>query len=308
MSGMNILAAAAVAAAAVLALTLYYGFRERRLLSRLSRMLDDAMAGRFTEQNFDETMLSALETRMAHFLEGQRTASGKLETERDKIKTLISDISHQTRTPVANMVLYTQLLGETALSDENRKLLDALEAQTNKLSFLIDSLVKLSRLESGIIQVKPAVQKIRPLLEEGRKQAEPVAEKKGIRLDFEETDARAVFDLKWTAEAFHNLLSNAVKYSPAGGTVWVRAESYQHFIRLEVRDEGIGIAEEEQAKIFARFYRSEDAVEEEGVGIGLYLARKIIHAQEGYIRVRSAKGKGASFYIYLPAGDNVTKM
>lgn len=301
MSGMSVsvLAAAAVIAAAFL----YFEYRERRLLNRLSRMLDAAAEGDFSEKDFDESMLSALETRMVRFLEGQRTASKKLEEDRDKIKTLISDISHQTKTPVANIILYAQLLEEAELPKESGQLLQALEGQAVKLTFLIDNLVKMSRLESGIIQVKPHEQAVQLLLEDVKGQIAPAAEKKGIRLHFEKTQDRAVFDEKWTAEALYNLLSNAVKYTAAGGSVSVFTESYQYFVRIEVRDTGIGIAEEEQARVFARFYRSEEAAEEEGVGIGLYLAREIIQEQEGYIRLQSAKGKGASFYVYIPAGD-----
>lgn len=301
MSGMSVsvLAAAAVIAAAFL----YFEYRERRLLNRLSRMLDAAAEGDFSEKDFDESMLSALETRMVRFLEGQRTASKKMEEDRDKIKTLISDISHQTKTPVANIILYAQLLEEAELPGGSGQLLQALEGQAVKLNFLIDNLVKMSRLESGIIQVKPHEQAVQLLLEDVKGQIAPAAEKKGIRLHFEKTQAWAVFDEKWTAEALYNLLSNAVKYTAAGGSVSVFTESYQYFVRIEVRDTGIGIAEEEQARVFARFYRSEEAAEEEGVGIGLYLSREIIHAQEGYIRLQSVKGKGASFYVYIPAGD-----
>ncbi len=295
------------------AVTLFFLYRERRLMKRLAQMLDQAMEGRFAEEAYDETLLSALESRMVRFLGRQATLEKKQEEERDRVRTLISDISHQTKTPVANLILYAQLLEEKGLPKENLSYLKALEGQAEKLSVLIGGLVKLSRLENGIIQVKPFRQPVQPLLDRVTEQIYPAAQGKGIFLEAEKTSAIACFDAKWTVEALYNLLSNAVKYTNTGGSVLVRTECYQMFCRIEVKDTGIGITEEEQAKIFTRFYRGEEAAEEEGVGIGLYLAREIVHAQGGYIRVLSQKGQGSSFFLYLPAGgegqrSDLTKM
>lgn len=126
------------------------------------------------------------------------------------------------------------------------------------------------------------------------------AGEKGITLTVGQKEGSAVFDLKWTEEAVCNLLDNAVKYTPPGGTVTVEVKNYELFSTIRVTDTGPGISEEEQAKIFGRFYRAPGAWQAEGVGIGLYLTRQIAEKQGGYVKVESALGKGSVFSLFLP--------
>ena len=223
----------------------------RRMLDTLGKMLDDAIRGEFRESLYDESRLSALETRMAHYL-------------------------------------------------------SALEHQAEKLRFLIDALVKTSRLESGVLAMTPKRHGIQQLLDTASAQAAPGAEAKAITLTVEPTDLTARFDPKWTAEALYNLVDNAVKYPPAGGAVTLRAVGYELFCRVDVTDTGPGIPESEQARIFQRFYRSPSASEAEGVGIGLYLARQIAAGQGGYLKVSSRPGEGSTFSLFLPRAEERT--
>lgn len=294
-----ITAAAVIFAAAALAAAVWNRLHARRVMKNLNRMLDAAMAGTFLEQDFDESLLSAVESRFAHYLAANAVSSQKRQEEKDKIKTLIADISHQTKTPVANILLYTQLLSEQELSPEGRDCAAALESQVEKLRALVDALVKISRLETGILALHPKEGPLAPMLEAAAAQFAPRAAEKEITLTLIPTDAQAVFDPKWTAEAVCNLLDNAVKYTSAGGTVTVEVILYQMFCRVNVTDNGPGIPEAERAKIFQRFYRSPAAYETEGVGIGLYLARQIAEGQGGYVRVSSRPGWGSCFSLYL---------
>lgn len=275
----------------------WYRRRTRRILENLSRMLDIAMQGDFTEEYFDESMLSSVETKLAHYLTASATSAKNVQAEKNKIKTLIADISHQTKTPIANILLYTQLLME---EPGNRACLDALEGQTKKLQSLIDALVKTSRLESGVIALHPMPGKLLPMLESAVSQLAPKAATKKIQISLEATAADAVFDPKWTEEAIYNLLDNAVKYTSAGGAVRVTVKAYQMFSAIHVSDTGPGIAEEEQPRVFRRFYRGAEHAEEEGVGIGLYLVRQIAEGQGGYVKVSSQMGVGSTFSLYLP--------
>lgn len=295
-------AAAAIFAAAALAAAVWNRLHAKRVMRDLERMLDAAMAGTFLEQDFDESLLSAVESRFAHYLAANAVSAQKLQEEKDKIKTLIADISHQTKTPVANILLYAQLLSEQELSPEGRDCAAALEGQVEKLRALIEALVKTSRLEAGVLALHPRAGPLGPVLEEAAAQFAPRAAERRIRLVISPTDISAVFDPKWTAEALCNLLDNAVKYTPAGGRVTVEAVSYQLFCRIDVTDTGPGIPEEERAKVFQRFYRSPAAYEAEGVGIGLYLARQIAQGQGGYIKASSRPGQGSRFSLYLPQG------
>ena len=281
-------------------IVLAYRYKSRKMLKRLDQMLDTAINGEFTEDSFDESMLSAVESKLAHYLAASTVSARNLREEKNKIESLISDISHQTKTPITNIMLYTELLSEQELSPKNQSCVKALEKQTEKLRILIDALVKTSRLETGIITLHPSFGSLQPVLRAAADQIKHKAEAKNIRLTVKEDDAKALFDPKWTEEAVFNLLDNAVKYTPKGGQVTLYTTEYPLFTAVNVRDSGKGIPESEQPGIFRRFYRGTDHQKEEGIGIGLYLVRQIAENQGGYVKVFSRKGQGATFSIYIP--------
>ncbi|MBU5672790.1 HAMP domain-containing histidine kinase [Paenibacillus sp. MSJ-6] len=271
-------------------------------MKRLNDMLDSAITSSFSETMFDESMLSAVETRMANYLSASVLSARNLSGERDKIKTLLADISHQTKTPIANILLYAELLNEQRLPEESKSSLEVLKGQAEKLAFLVDALVKISRLESGVLVLSSKQQSVQPLLEQVLEQAIPKAAAKRIRIkvNFDHAEGTACYDLKWTAEALYNLLDNAIKYTAPGGEIQLAVKTYELFLRMDVSDNGIGISEEELPRIFSRFYRSPAVSETEGVGIGLYLSRQIITGQGGYIKVQSTPDAGSIFSVYLP--------
>ena len=273
--------------------------KARKTMETIEKMLDAAMAGSFSESGFDESKLSALETKFAHYLSAAETSSRNVAQEKDRIKSLIADISHQTKTPIANLLLYSELLMEEDLPPSAKANVDALYHQSEKLRFLIDSLVKLSRLENGILSLSPQSAALQPLLRGVAEQYAAKAAEKGLSLQLQDTNASAIFDMKWTAEALANMVDNAIKYTEHG-TITISAGSYELFARIDISDTGPGIPESERAKIFTRFYRSKNAGEQEGVGIGLYLARQIISCEGGYIKVSSIPGKGSTFSVFLP--------
>lgn len=275
-------------------------FKVDKIMDRLNRMLENAINGKPVETSFDESKMSTLETKLQKYLKMTGTSRDQLAEEKMKINQLISDISHQTKTPIANIMIYSQLLAERNLSEQDKMCVEALTEQAEKLNFLIASLVKASRLENGVIAVTPKMQEIQPLLDRTLSQISAKAEQKHIRIECQPTDAKAKFDLKWTVEAIYNILDNGVKYTPNGGNMSISVTTYQLFCRMDIRDTGMGISEDEQAKIFARFYRSPSVSDSEGVGIGLYLAREIISSEGGYIKLDSKVGSGSIFSIFLP--------
>ena len=298
MTGIALTAAALAAAGA--AFGVWQWAARRRTLRRLNAMLDRAIAGGFSEERFDETELSALEGRLARFLRGSAAARRTVETEQAAVKILIADISHQTRTPIANLLLYASLLSESELDPRQREQVDALSAQAEKLSFLIKALVKASRLEAGIVAPAPAVNPVGPLLENAVEQEGPAALAKQITITAEPFDGSAAFDPRWTGEALGNVVNNAVKYTPPGGRVSVSAQLLDSFCRIDVADTGPGVPEGKQAAVFNRFYRGGATRAAEGLGLGLYLAREILAKQGGYIRLSSRPGEGCVFSLYLP--------
>lgn len=278
--------------------TIVYRIRARKLYTGLNDMLEQAMAGTLSETDFDESLHSALENKFHSYLTASETSSNNVKEERARIKELIADISHQTKTPISNILLYTELLSEQELSESGREYVESLSSQTIKLRFLIDSLVKMSRLESGVFTLVPEYIPLAPMFDKLQTQFAMPAAQKGISLIFQPTEACAVYDEKWTLEAVGNILDNAIKYTKQGG-ITVKAVSYELFCCIQISDTGIGIPEEELSKIFSRFHRSPDVHDEEGIGIGLYLSREIIAREGGYIKVDSSVGRGSTFFVYL---------
>lgn len=282
---------------------LCYRRHAKKTFDTLNDMIDSLMENRFQEETFDESRLSALESKFAHYLRASQVSARNVAEERNKIKGLITDISHQTKTPLSNILLYSELLRESSLDKESLENAAYISQQAQKLSFLITSLVQLSRMETGIITMQPEYRDVRALAEKIYSQYRPAAEQKGLYLNLgghkEDTDLyMAKYDEKWTMEAVGNIVDNAIKYTETGG-ITLSVKSYEMFCCLEISDTGIGIAEEETAQIFARFYRSRAVSQKQGVGIGLYLAREIISAQDGYIKVASRLNEGTVFGVYL---------
>ena len=150
----------------VTAIIIFVNYRRtKKTMDTIEEMLNVAVKGEFTEGQFDETRMSALETKFAHYLSASALSAQNVEAEKDKIKALIADISHQTKTPIANLLLYSELLLEEELPQQIEGNVSAIHEQTQKLKFLIESLVKLSRLENGILQLVPRMEKLQPMLE-----------------------------------------------------------------------------------------------------------------------------------------------
>ena len=189
---------------------------------------------------------------------------------------------------------------ENGGGESERRLIREIIRQTERLDFLIQSLTKMSRLETNVVEVKPIVQDVSSLLSEVVRGVQSKAQQKKISICCDtENISKASYDLKWTKEALGNILDNAVKYSPIGSKVSIEVTEYELYTDICVKDCGIGIAEEEIPKIFGRFYRSEEVQQEDGVGIGLFLAREIVKKQDGYIKVVSKPGEGTEFHVFL---------
>ncbi len=289
----------AVSGAAIVVVVSRY--KTRKTMKHLFEMMNRAIDGTFEESTYDESMLSALETKMKTYLSKNLLSSKELSTERDKIKSLISDISHQTKTPIANILLYSSLLKEQEeLPEELKDIVEQICSQSEKLNFLIGALIKTSRLETGIISVECSQNSVKELIENILGQVELKAKEKEISIKVFIGEEKAFFDMKWMGEAIYNILDNAVKYTSKGGHIKVEVKEYEMFCRIDIEDDGIGIEEREQSKIFSRFYRSQRVHDIEGLGIGLFLTREILSSEGGYMKVASAVGQGSTFSVFLP--------
>ena len=224
-----------------------------------------------------------------------------LDKEKESIKELVTDISHQLKTPLASLKLYNSLLLEEELDeDEKDEFLQTNQMSINKLHNLIDSLVNISRLEASMISIKKQDKSIKETLNKAINSVKGKASLKNIKVNLDEFEDEIIpHDSKWTEESIFNVLENAVKYSNENGNINITLEETISFIKINIQDDGIGIDKGEFNNIFKRFYRSEEVEEIEGSGVGLYLSRKIIENQGGNIVVSSKKGQGSKFSLFL---------
>ncbi len=249
-----------------------------------------------------ETLTSKMVMELEKMEDVTRNRLGKSEREKEQLQKTVSEIAHQVKTPLSNIRMYQDMLAEPDVAKEEAgEFMEIIGRQLDKLEFLIDSLVKTSRLESDLIRLKIGSYRLLPTLEAARNEIARKAEKKEIELSLCcDSHIRAYHDVKWTAEAVGNILDNAVKYTPEWGRIRIEVIPGELYVQIRISDTGKGIRPEHYNDIFKRFYREDEARSEEGLGLGLYIARNILMREEGYIMVRSKPGEGSSFSIFLP--------
>lgn len=272
--------------------------------NHLCALLDAMTAGdvELPELAEEESLFYKINHRLIRLYEIMVETRRGITKERAELQELISDIAHQVKTPIANLkMVNATLLEEPVPEDKQKEFLQAVGGQLDKLDFLMQAMIKTSRLETGVISLEKKVQPIYNTLAAALGGILLSAEKKRIevRVDCGE-DLQVSHDRKWTVEALFNLLDNAVKYTPACGMIRVSVENREMYLKIDIADTGKGIAEQNQGAIFKRFYREEAVRDVEGIGIGLYLAREIITMQGGYILVSSSPGQGSTFSVFLP--------
>lgn len=231
-----------------------------------------------------------------------------LAEERDNTKTLVTDISHQLKTPVSALKTCLTMCMEAASEAERADFLERCSRQMSRLENLVTELVNISRLETSLITLKQEKVLLSDVLTDAVTAVYEKTLPKNITIELLDPDREKntctflFLDRHWTTEAIANLLDNAVKYSPADSTVTLRLHRFYSYISLEIEDEGIGVPGEEVNRIFKRFYRgNHPAVKQtEGSGVGLYLARHILEEQGGTITIRSAAKQGSVFDVRLP--------
>ena len=270
---------------------LYERMRRRRLLDDMQKALDG-------NENFvvEESEFAPLARQLKYKRSEEETRDRRVTESYRNLAALVSDIAHQCKTPLSAAAMYTEMLPPSAEAEAIGKL-------TGTLQFLLDSLVKLSRCEGGLIEenVHPVMESVETLTAQALSAVVPAAERKSIVFSVEIPEGlTALFDLRWTAEAVGTILDNGVKYAPENSKITVVAQRYETYVRLDILDEGPGIAEEELSEIWKRFYRGKTNRNASGVGIGLTLCRMIVQAQGGRVLCQNREGTGCRFSIFLP--------
>lgn len=295
-----ILGAGLIVCLAALVGSILYFFRQWDKLERLLEKAeeDPDHAGSLELKETRESRLMGQLCRILHVAHCKEAQAVK---EKDQVMELISDLSHQLKTPLANIVMNMELLKEESIEECQRKeFLTHTQAQAAKMQWLMENLLKASRLENGMIDFRAENTKIKSTIAKAVSAVYAQAAGKQIRISVEEfQDFPLYHNPKWTAEALTNLLENAIKYSPQGSRVQMGIFRMDIYTKIFVKDEGIGIPEKEYPRIFRRFYRGKEVEQEEGSGLGLYLAQLILQHEKGYITVDSKPGQGSTFSVFL---------
>ncbi len=274
-------------------------------LEKVSFDIDRIMDGDFsTISNIEEEgILSRLESQFAQMSRRLQLNMDSINIEKEKVKSLVTDISHQIRTPLASIKMFNSLLIEGGLTkEEEEEFLGRVKDEVNKLEWLANSLVKISKTESGMIQVKKEKEDIKQTILQAVNGVYLEALEKDIDINMSDLESIYIYhDSKWTKEAIFNILDNAIKYTDENGQINISMEKLETYIKIDIEDNGIGIPSKDIGKIFNRFYRGdlEKVKKAEGSGIGLYLARKILEEQGGGLIVSSEEGKGSKFTVLI---------
>lgn len=252
----------------------------------------------YNKETLTSKMVMELE-KVENIAFSQLSASKREKTD---IQRMISEITHQIKTPVSNIKMYCEMFEQPDISpDEARKFVGVIKRQLTKLEFLLEALIKSSRLEGEMIHLVMENGKIMETLAVAVNNVMQKADRRHIDISVEcRPYVQVRHDMKWTAEAIENILDNAIKYTNENGKIAIVVNTSEMYTEIKVTDTGKGIAAAHINDIFKRFYREKAAAKTEGLGLGLYLARQIINLQGGYISVRSEEGRGSCFSICLP--------
>lgn len=286
---------------------MYRGQRKERSreLKKISDTVQRMTSGKELPDFSDceETMDSKIRHQLLRLQEILVSQKQDAQKERKELQELISEIAHQMRTPLTNLKNYLDFLSEEIEkkgTEPELSYLKAIQSSEEKIYFLTEHFIRISRLEHGLIQIRKEERDLLKTLRNALGQILDQAEKKEIRFEFELPEKMHVMhDTNWLGEAIFNLLDNAVKYSPQKGKIKISLQENEMFTTFSIRDYGIGIEPEEKNLIFQRFYRGKRVTDEEGFGIGLYLAREILFLHEGLLTVKRCE-PGVEMKLSLP--------
>ena len=289
--------------------------QQRQELWKLSQILDKLSARDYAldipeRLNDRARQIDRVEGQLQSLSEQLRYHEEQLIREKEETRSLVTDISHQLKTPVAGLKACFEILDQGDLSsEEEEEFLEQCTKQLGGLEALVGSLVNISRMETGMIEIHREPADILETLVAAVNRVYLKAQEKQIAIEFEETEDLAAtvipHDVKWICEAFINILENAVKYSASNTEIRIGMLKRTTFLRIELEDQGMGIPREDYHKIFKRFYRGEreEVRKQEGSGVGLYLTREILERHGGSVTVSSRYGKkqpGSTFVVQIP--------
>jgi signal transduction histidine kinase len=301
---MEIIIASSITVVIVIILTVFLNRRYvRRTYNAIDAVLERILSKdtAFPSETNIESRLSKLTHKARRITDVLVSEAAQTNEEKETIQGFISDMSHQMKTPLSGISMYADLLLEGGLSaDEQQEFHARIKSGAEKLQWMMDSLIKMSRLEIGAIQLTPTRESVAQTISDAVGSVTGVTVKKNIKITVAGfKDMLLYHDRKWTREALANVIENAVKYSEPGGGIEINTEPMPMYTKITVTDHGIGIEKKDWNLIYKRFYRGSNAKDREGAGLGLFLASLIMEKQGGYIMVDSISGSYTTFSLYF---------
>ncbi|APQ76182.1 TPA: HAMP domain-containing histidine kinase [Clostridium botulinum] len=275
-----------------------YFYKKAEIFTEASEDIMEGHFSKFIDENKegDFYILSSKFNLMSNRLEESLL---NLKKEKIFLKNIISDISHQLKTPLSSLIMFNELMKDENMPIEDRKnFLKLSDEQLRRMEWLIINLLKIGRLEAGVVEFR---RENNPLYVTVNKALAGLSEKakeksQQVIVDIDE-DVYFKHDMDWTAEAISNIIKNSIEHTDNYGQIKISCEETPISLTISIKDNGEGIPEKLQNKIFERFYKGENSVNPSSIGIGLSLTKSIIESQNGSIIVESEMGEGTKFII-----------
>ncbi len=276
--------------------------RKRRLtelIDYITRVQDDLTLS--APECSDEGLTGILQSEIYKVVALLREQYSTEKDRKEYMSDMLSDISHQIKTPLTAIQLMTELLEQPDLDGDKRlQYAEKIDSQVGRITWLIRNLLTLSQLEAGVLKMKPVSVDLGELMEDIRSSLEIMAEVKGVSLEVKVPDTEIKADRHWLREALMNVIKNCIEHTDEGGNVQVKGSENNLYTELIIEDNGSGISEKDLPHIFERFYKADNS-SPQSVGIGLALAKNIINAHSGIIEAESEKGRGTKFTVKIYA-------
>ena len=268
--------------------------RIQELSTDINRILHEDVHLSF--EKYEEGELAILESEVQKMVIRLREQQGQLLADKKYLADSIADISHQIRTPLTSINLLVSFLSEPDITEEKRqKTIRELYELLSRIDWLITTLLKISKLDAGTIQLKQEEMTMKELIKQSVEPLLVPIELRGQELQIA-AKGHFVGDANWTSEAIGNIVKNCMEHTPAGGTLHIQASENTLYQEIIIEDTGCGIAPEDLPHIFERFYKGKNS-SDKSFGVGLALARGIINTQNGTVKAENRKESGAKFTI-----------
>lgn len=286
--------------AVIIGYTIFTKMRYRKI-EKLNEYLSAVCSGKLDLDLPDnsEGELSILKNNLYKIIAMLRFQNEKLQQDKNYLADSMTDISHQLKTPLTSMMVMSDILKDEQSAEKRKDFVDIIQTQLEKMRWLIQNLLKLSKLDAGTVEIRSDCLSANDVIDLSVKPFLVNFDLREITFSKSGADFNFKGDEGWITEALSNIIKNDLEHTPCGGEISVKLRGTALFGMIEISDNGCGMDEEDCKHIFERFYRGKNS-SPESVGIGLALTKAIIERHSGKIEVKSALNEGTTFEIYLP--------